>query len=49
MRQTVFHTENAIEANHEVFAQDGTVVRSPEVDALLATPAPSVLITASRD
>jgi malonyl-CoA decarboxylase len=31
-----------IEANHEAFAQDGTVVRSPEVDALLVAAAPSV-------
>jgi malonyl-CoA decarboxylase len=27
---------DAIEANHEAFARDGTVVRSPEIDALLA-------------
>jgi malonyl-CoA decarboxylase len=38
-----------IEANHEAFAQDGTVVRSPEVDALLVAAAPSVRIAASRD
>jgi malonyl-CoA decarboxylase len=38
-----------IEANHEAFAQDGTVVRSPDVDALLAAAAPSVRIAASRD
>ena len=25
-----------IEANHEAFAHDGTVARSPEVDALMA-------------
>jgi malonyl-CoA decarboxylase len=37
-----------IEANHEAFAQDGTVVRSPDVD-LLAAAAPSVRIAASRD
>jgi malonyl-CoA decarboxylase len=35
-----------IEANHEAFAQDGTVVRSPEVDALLVAAAPSVRIAA---
>jgi malonyl-CoA decarboxylase len=29
----------AIEANHEAFAQNGTVVRSPEVDALLVAAA----------
>ncbi len=28
-----------IEANHEAFVRDGTVVRSPDVDALLAPPA----------
>jgi malonyl-CoA decarboxylase len=38
-----------IEANHEAFAQDGTVVRSPEVDALLVAAAPSVRIAAPRD
>jgi malonyl-CoA decarboxylase len=38
-----------IEANHEAFAQDGTVVRSPDVDALLVAAAPSVRIAASRD
>jgi malonyl-CoA decarboxylase len=38
-----------IEANHEAFAQDGTVVRSPDVDALLAAAAPSVRIAAPRD
>jgi malonyl-CoA decarboxylase len=27
---------DAIEANHEAFAHDGTVVRSPDVDALMA-------------
>lgn len=26
-----------IEANHEAFVKEGTVVRSPEVDALLTT------------
>jgi malonyl-CoA decarboxylase len=25
----------SIEANHETFAHDGTVVRSPDVDALM--------------
>ncbi|HKW54910.1 MAG TPA: malonyl-CoA decarboxylase family protein, partial [Stellaceae bacterium] len=30
---------DAIEANHEAFARDGTVTRSPEIDALLAPPA----------
>jgi malonyl-CoA decarboxylase len=39
----------AIEANHEAFAQDGTVVRSPDVDALLVAAAPSVRVAASRD
>jgi hypothetical protein len=29
-----------IEANHEAFAQDRTVVRSPDVDALLVAAAP---------
>jgi malonyl-CoA decarboxylase len=29
-----------IEANHEAFAQDGTVVRSPDVEALLIAAAP---------
>ena len=29
----------AIEANHEIFARDGTVVRSPSIDALLGPPA----------
>ncbi|HEX3404616.1 MAG TPA: malonyl-CoA decarboxylase family protein, partial [Acetobacteraceae bacterium] len=29
----------AIEANHGAFAQDGTVVRSPEVDALMVATA----------
>jgi malonyl-CoA decarboxylase len=28
----------AIEANHEIFARDGTVVRSPAIDALLGPP-----------
>ena len=32
---------DAIEANHEAFARDGTVVRSPAIDDLLATPAPT--------
>jgi malonyl-CoA decarboxylase len=39
----------AIEANHEAFAHDGTVVRSPDVDALLVAAAPSVRVAASRD
>jgi len=39
----------AIEANHEAFAQDGTVVRSPDVDALLVAAAPSVRVAAPRD
>jgi malonyl-CoA decarboxylase len=29
----------AIEANHEIFARDGTVVRSPSIDALLSSSA----------
>jgi malonyl-CoA decarboxylase len=28
---------DTIEANHEAFAQDGTIVRSPDVDSLLAS------------
>lgn len=35
-----------IEANHEALAQDGTVVHSPEVDALLVAAAPSLHIAA---
>jgi malonyl-CoA decarboxylase len=35
-----------IEANHEAFAHDGTVVRSAEVDALLVAAAPSFRIGA---
>jgi malonyl-CoA decarboxylase len=35
-----------IEANHQALAQDGTVVSSPEVDALLVAAAPSVRIAA---
>ncbi len=31
------YDNDSIEANHEVFARDGTIVRSPEVDALLQT------------
>jgi malonyl-CoA decarboxylase len=38
-----------IEANHEAFAHDGTVVRSAEVDALLVAAASSVCIAAPRD
>jgi malonyl-CoA decarboxylase len=38
-----------IEANHEAFAQDGRVVHSPEVDALLVAAAPSVRIAAPWD
>ena len=30
----------AIEANHEAFARDGTVVRSPSIDALLGPATP---------
>jgi malonyl-CoA decarboxylase len=33
---------DTIEANHEVFARDGTVMRSPAIDALLA-PAPAAV------
>jgi malonyl-CoA decarboxylase len=36
-----------IEANHEAFAQDGTVVRSPEVDALMVAAASPVGTAAS--
>ena len=36
-----------IEANHEAFAQDGTVVRSPEVDALMVKAASPVGTAAS--
>jgi hypothetical protein len=35
-----------IEANHEAFAHDGTVVRSAEVDALLVAAAPSSCVAA---
>jgi malonyl-CoA decarboxylase len=38
----------AIEANHEAFAHDGTVVRSPEVDALTVATAPPVGIAVVR-
>jgi malonyl-CoA decarboxylase len=31
------YVPETIEANHEAFAHDGVVVRSPRVDALLAT------------
>jgi malonyl-CoA decarboxylase len=31
------YDHDCIEANHEVFARDGTIVRSPDVDALLQT------------
>jgi malonyl-CoA decarboxylase len=33
---------DTIEANHEAFARDGAVVRSPEIDALLAPAAPAL-------
>ena len=35
-----------IEANHEAFANDGMVVRSPEVNALIVPAAPPVGIAA---
>jgi malonyl-CoA decarboxylase len=31
------YDHDSIEANHEVFARDGTIVRSPDVDVLLQT------------
>jgi malonyl-CoA decarboxylase len=39
---------DAIEANHEAFARDGTVTRSPEIDALLAPPPALANVARSR-
>jgi malonyl-CoA decarboxylase len=39
---------DAIEANHEAFARDGTVMRSPEIDALLAPPPATIAAGRAR-
>jgi hypothetical protein len=44
MNLNYLYDPKTIEANHEAFAQDGTVVRSLDVDALLVAAAPSFRI-----